>query len=94
MSSLTIGFNFKQLTHAFHRYEEVARKLVLVENDVEKGEERAELAEAKSNELEEELKVSNLKEIYLVPKYANNQSAKILDARFLTQQMKALIGPT
>ena len=41
------------------RYEEVARKLVLVETDVEKAEERAELAESKANELEEELKVSN-----------------------------------
>ena len=40
------------------RYEEVARKLVLVETDVEKAEERAELAESKANELEEELKVS------------------------------------
>ena len=39
------------------RYEEVARKLVLVETDVEKAEERAELAESKANELEEELKV-------------------------------------
>ena len=43
------------------RYEEVARKLVLVETDVEKAEERAELAESKANELEEELKV-----IYIV----------------------------
>ena len=42
----------------FFRYEEVARKLVLVETDVEKAEERAELAESKANELEEELKAS------------------------------------
>ena len=42
----------------FSRYEEVARKLVLVETDVEKAEERSELAESKANELEEELKVS------------------------------------
>ena len=42
------------------RYEEVARKLVLVETDVEKAEERAELAESKANELEEELKVCTL----------------------------------
>ena len=47
---------FKVLKNKF-RYEEVARKLVLVETDVEKGEERAELAESKANELEEELKV-------------------------------------
>ena len=32
--------------------------MVLVETDVEKAEERAELAEAKANELEEELKVN------------------------------------
>ena len=53
------GFsNFMNIKHKL-RYEEVARKLVLVETDVEKAEERAELAESKANELEEELKASN-----------------------------------
>ena len=47
------------LSTYYLRYEEVARKLVLVETDVEKAEERAELAESKANELEEELKASN-----------------------------------
>ena len=54
-------FGFSKFINIKHklRYEEVARKLVLVETDVEKAEERAELAESKANELEEELKASN-----------------------------------
>ena len=48
-----------------YRYEEVARKLVLVETDVEKAEERAELAESKANELEEELKVIHTIKFYV-----------------------------
>merc|ERR1719228_2508938 len=38
---------------ADRKYEEVARKLVMVEADLERGEERAELAESKCTELEE-----------------------------------------
>uniref|UniRef100_A0A4W5N4G7 Tropomyosin 3 n=1 Tax=Hucho hucho TaxID=62062 RepID=A0A4W5N4G7_9TELE len=45
---------------ADRKYEEVARKLVIIEGDLERTEERAELAEGKCAELEEELKnVSN-----------------------------------
>ena len=38
------------------RYEEVAKELALVEAEVEKAEERADLAESRANDLEEELK--------------------------------------
>ena len=54
------------------RYEEVARKLVLVETDVEKAEERAELAESKANELEEELKASNYDSLIMTSYYMSH----------------------
>ena len=43
--------------------------MVLVETDVEKAEERAELAESKANELEEELKASNYDSSVMTPYY-------------------------
>merc|ERR1712243_83020 len=49
---------------ADRKYEEVARKLVMVEADLERGEERAELAESKSSETEElKLVTNNLKSL-------------------------------
>ncbi|XP_012892750.1 PREDICTED: tropomyosin alpha-3 chain-like isoform X2 [Dipodomys ordii] len=50
---------------ADRKYEEVARKLVIIEGDLERTEERAELAESKCSELEEELKnvTNNLKSL-------------------------------
>ena len=63
------GFSkFINIKHKL-RYEEVARKLVLVETDVEKAEERAELAESKANELEEELKASNYDSLIMTAYY-------------------------
>uniref|UniRef100_A0A1A8HPY6 Tropomyosin 2 (Beta) n=2 Tax=Nothobranchius TaxID=28779 RepID=A0A1A8HPY6_NOTKU len=48
---------------ADRKYEEVARKLVILEGDLERSEERAEVAEARVRELEQELKLmdQNLK---------------------------------
>ncbi|MCV4802722.1 tropomyosin, partial [Escherichia coli] len=48
---------------ADRKYEVVARKLVIIESDLERAEERAELSEGKCAELEEELKTvtNNLK---------------------------------
>ena len=43
--------------------------MVLVETDVEKAEERAELAESKANELEEELKASNYDSLIMTAYY-------------------------
>uniref|UniRef100_A0A671NUJ5 Tropomyosin alpha-1 chain-like n=2 Tax=Sinocyclocheilus anshuiensis TaxID=1608454 RepID=A0A671NUJ5_9TELE len=50
---------------ADRKYEEVARKLVIVEAELERTEERAELNEGKCAELEEELKTvtNNLKSL-------------------------------
>uniref|UniRef100_A0A8C1V515 Tropomyosin beta chain n=1 Tax=Cyprinus carpio TaxID=7962 RepID=A0A8C1V515_CYPCA len=50
---------------ADRKYEEVARKLVILEGELERSEERAEVAEAKSGDLEEELKnvTNNLKSL-------------------------------
>ena len=75
----------------YSRYEEVARKLVLVETDVEKAEERAELAESKANELEEELKAvaNNLKSLEAAAeKYSVKEQQYIEEVKSLEEKLK------
>ena len=67
-----LGFLKCMINNHKLRYEEVARKLVLVETDVEKAEERAELAESKANELEEELKASNYDSLIMTSFYMSH----------------------
>ncbi|PNI74502.1 TPM1 isoform 2 [Pan troglodytes] len=42
---------------ADRKYEEVARKLVIIESDLERAEERAELSEGQVRQLEEQLRI-------------------------------------
>ena len=79
------------LQNIYSRYEEVARKLVLVETDVEKAEERAELAESKANELEEELKAvaNNLKSLEAAAeKYSVKEQQYIEEVKSLEEKLK------
>ncbi|XP_069963710.1 uncharacterized protein Tm1 isoform X5 [Bactrocera oleae] len=57
------------------KYEEVARKLVLMEQDLERSEEKVELSESKIVELEEELRVvgNNLKSLEVSEEKANQR---------------------
>merc|ERR1711982_239271 len=60
---------------ADRKYEEVARKLAMVEADLERAEERAETGESKIVELEEELRVvgNNLKSLEVSEEKASNK---------------------
>merc|ERR1719400_2250580 len=60
---------------ADRKYDEVARKLAMVEADLERAEERAETGESKIVELEEELRVvgNNLKSLEVSEEKANQR---------------------
>ena len=88
---MKISFYRPVLQNIYSRYEEVARKLVLVETDVEKAEERAELAESKANELEEELKAvaNNLKSLEAAAeKYSVKEQQYIEEVKSLEEKLK------
>uniref|UniRef100_A0A2K5D7X7 Tropomyosin 1 n=1 Tax=Aotus nancymaae TaxID=37293 RepID=A0A2K5D7X7_AOTNA len=54
---------------ADRKYEEVARKLVIIESDLERAEERAELSEGQVRQLEEQLRIMDqtLKALMALP---------------------------
>ena len=58
-------FSYLKKTHRMRYFVQVARKLAMVEADLERAEERAETGESKIVELEEELRVvgNNLKSL-------------------------------
>merc|ERR1712034_281790 len=72
-------------------YEEAARKLALVEADLERAEERAEVGESKIVELEEEVKVvsNNLKSLEASEFQASKSEESFADqVKTLTSQCK------
>ncbi|XP_039241884.1 tropomyosin alpha-3 chain isoform X10 [Pipra filicauda] len=76
---------------ADRKYEEVARKLVIIEGDLERTEERAELAESKCSELEEELKnvTNNLKSLEAqAEKYSQKEDKYEEEIKILTDKLK------
>uniref|UniRef100_W5MKY2 Tropomyosin alpha-1 chain n=1 Tax=Lepisosteus oculatus TaxID=7918 RepID=W5MKY2_LEPOC len=76
---------------ADRKYEEVARKLVIIEGDLERTEERAELAESKCAELEEELKnvTNNLKSLEAqAEKYSQKEDKYEEEIKILTDKLK------
>ncbi|XP_050303920.1 tropomyosin isoform X6 [Anthonomus grandis grandis] len=73
------------------KYEEVARKLVLMEQDLERAEERAEVAESKIVELEEELRVvgNNLKSLEVSEEKATLKEEEYsVTLKQVTQQLR------
>ncbi|XP_014609214.1 PREDICTED: calponin homology domain-containing protein DDB_G0272472 isoform X6 [Polistes canadensis] len=73
------------------KYEEVARKLVMMEQDLERAEEKAELSEAKIVELEEELRVvgNNLKSLEVSEEKANQREEEYKNQiKTLTTRLK------
>merc|ERR1712117_555895 len=73
------------------KYEEVARKLAMVEADLERAEERAETGESKIVELEEELRVvgNNLKSLEVSEEKANQgEEAYKEQIKTLTAKLK------
>ncbi|WP_298891805.1 tropomyosin, partial [uncultured Serinicoccus sp.] len=76
---------------ADRKYDEVARKLAMVEADLERAEERAETGETKIVELEEELRVvgNNLKSLE-VSEEKNQQREEAYEAqiRNMTSRLK------
>ncbi|KAI5613867.1 tropomyosin alpha-1 chain isoform X1, partial [Silurus asotus] len=73
------------------KYEEVARKLVIVETELERTEERAELNEGKCSELEEELKtVTNLMKSLEAQseKYSSKEDKYEEEIKVLTDKLK------
>uniref|UniRef100_G3P8Z5 Tropomyosin 1 n=1 Tax=Gasterosteus aculeatus aculeatus TaxID=481459 RepID=G3P8Z5_GASAC len=76
---------------ADRKYEEVARKLVIIEGDLERAEERAELNEGKCSELEEELKTvtNNLKSLEAqAEKYSQKEDKYEEEIKVLTDKLK------
>uniref|UniRef100_A0AAY4E4U0 Tropomyosin alpha-1 chain n=1 Tax=Denticeps clupeoides TaxID=299321 RepID=A0AAY4E4U0_9TELE len=76
---------------ADRKYEEVARKLVIVEGELERTEERAELSESKCTELEEELKTvtNNLKSLEAqAEKYSQKEDKYEEEIKVLTDKLK------
>uniref|UniRef100_A0A3P9PA86 Tropomyosin 4a n=1 Tax=Poecilia reticulata TaxID=8081 RepID=A0A3P9PA86_POERE len=76
---------------ADRKYEEVARKLVILEGDLERAEERAELAECKASDLEEELKnvTNNLKSLEAqAEKYSEKEDKYEEEIKVLTDKLK------
>jgi len=74
------------------KYEEVARKLAMVEADLERAEERAETGESKIVELEEELRVvgNNLKSLEVSEEKANQREEAYKEQiKQLTNKLKA-----
>ncbi|XP_011303935.1 tropomyosin alpha-1 chain isoform X8 [Fopius arisanus] len=73
------------------KYEEVARKLVMMEQDLERAEEKAELSETKIVELEEELRVvgNNLKSLEVSEEKANQREEEYKNQiKTLTTRLK------
>ncbi|XP_010186213.1 PREDICTED: tropomyosin alpha-3 chain-like, partial [Mesitornis unicolor] len=73
----------------------VARKLVIIEGDLERTEERAELAESKCSELEEELKnvTNNLKSLEAqAEKYSQKEDKYEEEIKILTDKLKEVSG--
>ncbi|CRK92130.1 CLUMA_CG005729, isoform F [Clunio marinus] len=73
------------------KYEEVARKLVLMEQDLERSEEKVELSESKIVELEEELRVvgNNLKSLEVSEEKANQREEEYKNQiKTLTTRLK------
>ncbi|XP_031776026.1 tropomyosin alpha-1 chain isoform X3 [Apis florea] len=73
------------------KYEEVARKLVMMEQDLERAEEKAELSEGKIVELEEELRVvgNNLKSLEVSEEKANQREEEYKNQiKTLTSRLK------
>ncbi|XP_031623005.1 nucleoporin GLE1 isoform X8 [Contarinia nasturtii] len=73
------------------KYDEVARKLAMVEADLERAEERAELGENKIVELEEELRVvgNNLKSLEVSEEKANQREEEYkMQIKTLTTRLK------
>ncbi|KAI5722954.1 hypothetical protein M8J76_016116 [Diaphorina citri] len=83
------------------KYDEVARKLAMVEADLERAEERAESGEAKIVELEEELRVvgNNLKSLEVSEEKANQREEeyknqiKMLNNRLKEVRLAVLTAP-
>jgi len=76
---------------ADRKYEEVARKLVIVESELERTEERAELNEGKCAELEEELKTvtNTLKSLEAqAEKYSQKEDKYEEEIKVLTDKLK------
>ncbi|KAJ6663009.1 hypothetical protein lerEdw1_010830 [Lerista edwardsae] len=76
---------------ADRKYEEVARKLVILEGDLERSEERAEVAESKCGDLEEELKIvtNNLKSLEAqADKYSTKEDKYEEEIKLLTDKLK------
>merc|ERR1719259_929554 len=77
---------------ADRKYDEVARKLAMVEADLERAEERAETGESKIVELEEELRVvgNNLKSLEVSEEKANQREEAYKEQiKQLTNKLKA-----
>ncbi|XP_071538571.1 uncharacterized protein Tm1 isoform X2 [Panulirus ornatus] len=77
---------------ADRKYDEVARKLAMVEADLERAEERAETGESKIVELEEELRVvgNNLKSLEVSEEKANQREEAYKEQiKTLTNKLKA-----
>ncbi|XP_042869104.1 tropomyosin isoforms c/e isoform X20 [Penaeus japonicus] len=93
-----VGILEAQLAQAKHiaeeadkKYEELARKSVMLENDLERAEERAEAAEGKIVELEEELRVvgNNLKSLEVSEeKSAQREDKMDTQLRSITQSLR------
>uniref|UniRef100_A0A8C9U4C3 Tropomyosin alpha-1 chain n=1 Tax=Scleropages formosus TaxID=113540 RepID=A0A8C9U4C3_SCLFO len=76
---------------ADRKYEEVARKLVIIEGDMERSEERAEVAENKCVQLEEELKTvtNNLKSLEAqTDKYSQQEDKYEEEIKVLADKLK------
>ena len=80
-----------QAEDADKKYDEVARKLLQVEADLERAEERAEVGETKILELEEELRVvaNNLRSLEVSEEKANQREiANKEQVKTLTAKLK------
>ncbi|XP_010220175.1 PREDICTED: tropomyosin alpha-3 chain isoform X9 [Tinamus guttatus] len=76
---------------ADRKYEEVARKLVIIEGDLERTEERAELAESRCRELQEQIRVmdQNLKCLSVAEeKYSQKEDKYEEEIKILTDKLK------
>ncbi|XP_050649746.1 tropomyosin alpha-4 chain-like [Macaca thibetana thibetana] len=76
---------------ADRKYEEVARKLVILEGEVERAEERAEVSELKCGDLEEELKnvTNNLKSLEAASKkYSEKEDKYEEEIKLLSDKLK------
>ena len=73
------------------KYEEVARKLVIIEGDLERTEERAELAESRCREMDEQIRLmdQNLKCLSAAEeKYSQKEDKYEEEIKILTDKLK------